>query len=129
MGRNTVQRRIILAELQKMNTHPTIEEVWTEVQKEHPAISRTTVYRNLRHLAEGGFIRQVVLPGGLERYDRSTMPHHHFKCNKCENIVDVDIEYHGDIDQAIQEKYGLMVDRHDIVFTGICLSCQKNKKK
>ena len=128
MGRNTVQRQIILAGLQKLNTHPTIEEVYTEVQKEHSAISKTTVYRNLRQLANDGIIRQVLLPDGLERYDRFTSQHHHFSCIKCGRILDVEIDYLADIDGAIREKYGYMVDKHDVVFSGTCLKCKKQKR-
>ena len=129
MERYTVQRQIILAALLKINTHPTIEEVYAEIQREHPAISKTTVYRNLRQLAKEGIIRQVSLPDGLERYDRLTVKHHHFKCLKCGGIYDVEIDYPDGINGSIQEKYGFEVDRHDVVFTGLCLKCKKAKKK
>ena len=129
MERNTVQRQIILAVLQKLNTHPTIEEIYEEIQKEHPAISKTTVYRNLRQLAKDGVIRQVSLPDGLERYDRLNTQHHHFKCIKCGGIFDVEIEHLEGIDGTIEEKYGFKVDRHDVVFTGVCLKCKKVRKK
>ena len=128
MERNTVQRQIILSVFLKMNTHPTIEEVYEEIQKEHPAISKTTVYRNLRQLAGEGIIRQVSLPDGLERYDRLTTRHHHFKCQKCSGIYDVEIEYPEGINGSIEEKYGFEVDRHDVVFTGVCLKCKKARK-
>ena len=129
MGRNTVQRQIILAGLQKLNTHPTIDEVYAEVQKEHPAVSKTTVYRNLRQLAKEGIIQQVLLPDGLERYDKFATQHYHFNCIQCDGILDVEIEYLADINDTIQEKYGFQVDRHDLVFTGICINCKEAKKK
>ena len=128
MERNTVQRQIILAVFLKMDTHPTIEELYAEIHKEHPAISKTTVYRNLRQLAKEGIIRQVSLPDGLERYDRLTTRHHHFKCLKCGGIHDVEIEYPEGINGTIREKYGFQVDRHDVVFTGFCLKCKKARK-
>ena len=128
MERNTVQRQIILVALQRMDTHPTIEEVYVEIQKEHPAISKTTVYRNLRQLAKEGVIRQVSLPDGLERYDRLNIKHHHFKCSKCGGIFDVEIEYYEGINRKMEEKYGFQVQRHDVVFTGICLKCKKVRK-
>ena len=72
MERNTVQRKILLDSLMKLNTHPTIEELYSEIHEEHPSISKTTVYRNLRQLARNGIIRQVSLSDGLERYDGRT---------------------------------------------------------
>jgi len=128
MERNTVQRQIILTVLQKMDTHPTIEEVYEIIQKKYPTVSKTTVYRNLRQLALDGIIRQVSLPDGLERYDRFTGQHHHFKCSKCGTIFDVEIEYPEGINDTIQKKYGFKVDRHDVVFTGVCSKCKRKIK-
>ena len=123
MGRNTVQRQIILSGLKKMDIHPTIDELYAEIRKEHPAISKTTVYRNLRQLAKDGIIKQVSLPDGLERYDRSNTQHHHFNCTKCDCILDVEIENLADINEIIQKKYGFLVDNHNIVFAGTCKEC------
>ena len=121
--RNTVQRQIVLDAIKKLNTHPTAEGIYIEIHREHPSISRTTVYRNLRQLAASGIIRQVSLPDGLERYDFRNAQHYHFKCTKCNNIIDVDIDYLDDINEAVQTKHGFRVDGHDVVFSGICLSC------
>ena len=127
--RNTVQRQIILDSLKKLNTHPTIDEVYTAIHTDHPSISKMTVYRNLRQLAAGGVIRQVSLPDGLERYDARTSQHYHFKCRDCGSILDVDIEYISGINDTVQGKYGVQVEGHDVVFSGACLNCKPNEKR
>jgi len=127
--RNTVQRQIIFDTLKKLKIHPTIDAIYAEIYKEHPSISKTTVYRNLRQLAQCGMIRRVSLPDGLERYDDSIYQHYHFKCKKCGDIHDVDIEYIGGIDDTVRGKYGFQVDEHDVVFSGICQNCKKRKVK
>jgi Fe2+ or Zn2+ uptake regulation protein len=121
--RNTVQRQIVLDAVKKLNTHPTNEDIYAEIHRGHPSISRTTVYRNLRELARAGIIRQVTLPDGLERYDCRNEKHYHFKCRNCGGILDVDIEYLADINDTVQGKYGVHVDEHDITFSGICQKC------
>jgi len=123
--RNTVQRQIVWDALKKLDTHPTNEEIYDEIHRDHPSISRTTVYRNLRQLAESGIIRQVSLPDGLERYDYRVDQHYHFKCKNCGSIIDVDIGYIADINETVKGKYGVRVDGHDVVFSGICLKCLK----
>ena len=128
MQRNTVQRKIVLDALLKLSDHPTIEEIYTEVNKTHPSISKTTIYRNLRHLAKNGMIRQVSLPDGLERYDAIIDKHYHFRCKNCNSIFDVDTEFVTEINEAVQQKYGFQVDRHDIVFAGTCLKCSGIRK-
>jgi len=122
--RNTLQRQLILDALRKLDTHPTVDEICTEIHKEYPSISKTTVYRNLRQSAKNGIIRQVSLPDGLERYDTRTSRHYHFKCKNCGRVIDVDIDYLAGIDDTVQGKYGVMVDEHDVIFSGICLKCK-----
>ena len=122
--RNTVQRQIIFDALKKLNIHPTIDEIYTEIHKKHPSIGKTTVYRNLRQLANNGVIRKVSLPDGIERYDKSTDQHYHFKCKNCGGILDVDIDYLAGINDMVQGKYGVQVDEHDVVFSGVCTKCK-----
>ena len=122
--RNTVQRQIVQDALKKLNTHPTIEEIFAVIHDDHPSISKTTVYRNLRLLAESGIIRQVSLPDGLERYDSRIDQHYHFNCKNCGDILDVDIGYLSGINSAVQAKYNVLVDDHDVVFSGICQKCK-----
>ena len=125
MQRNTVQRRMVLEALRELNSHPTVDEVFAEVCKEHPSISKTTVYRNLRQLADNNAIRQVFMADGLERYDFATERHSHFSCKKCGNIIDVEVNYIESLDELVRKKYGLMVDEHNVMFSGICIDCRK----
>jgi len=126
--RNTVQRQIILDTLKKFHTHPTVDKIYAEIQKAHPTISKTTVYRNLRQLAQNGIIRQISILDGFERYDGIIDRHHHFRCKSCGDILDVDIPYLADIDEIVRQKYDLQIDGHDIVFKGICSKCGDNRK-
>jgi len=122
--RNTIQRQIILDALIKLDTHPSIEEIYAQIQAEHPSISKTTVYRNLRQLAEAGIIRRVSLPDGLERYDKRVHRHYHFRCRACDCIHDVEIAPLTAINDEVREKHGFQVDGHDVVFSGVCIACQ-----
>jgi len=126
--RNTVQRQIILDALRNLKTHPAIDEIYAEIHKEHPSISKTTVYRNLRKIANDGLIRKVSLPDGLERYDGCIDPHYHFKCKECGGIFDVNIQYLTDINDMVHAKHGFSVDEHDMVFSGLCVKCKLKKK-
>lgn len=118
MQRNTVQRQIIFDTLQSLK-HPTVLEVNAEIQKKHPTISKTTIYRNLRQLDQEGIICQFFIPGDAERYDNNPTPHYHLKCRHCGKIFDVDLDLH-DLNNTIEQNYPFKVDRHDVVFTGIC---------
>ena len=127
MQRNTVQRQIILETLNKFVTHPTVDELYSQIQKSHPSISKTTIYRNLRQLTQSGQINKVPLPNDVERYEKRTDCHYHFQCKSCGNLYDVDIYYVIGINEKVHEKYGFQVDEHYIIFNGICPLCNKNQ--
>ena len=114
----------MLATLTTLRNHPTVEDVHAEIARNHPAISKTTVYRNLRELAKAGVVSQVELPDGLERYDHRADPHYHFECRNCGRVYDIDIGYLADMDDAVRAKYGFAVDKHDVVFKGACEDCE-----
>ena len=124
--RNTVQRKIILEHLVEMRNHPTIEEVHAEVSVRFPTISKSTVYRNLRILANNGQALRILLPDGLERYDGQTHSHYHFQCSSCEAVYDVEMEYLFDAERAVAQKYNFEIISHDIIFRGFCNSCKEN---
>ena len=121
--RNTVQRQLVLDALLKLNNHSTIDEIFAQIHDNHPSISKTTVYRNLRLLSDNGAIRQVFLPDGLERYETRGEQHYHFKCRDCGFITDIDIDHPVDINRFVQETSGMQIDGHDFVFYGICPQC------
>ena len=124
-GRNTVQRQIVLDAVKKLNTHPSIEEIYAFVHNEHPSISKSTVYRNLRYLDDGGTLRYISMPDSPPRYDANCNIHYHFRCKRCDNVFDVEIDYLEGINDLVQSLHGFEVGGHDVVFSGLCLTCKK----
>ena len=69
MKRNTVQCTLVLNAVNELKNHPTADEVYNLIAKEHPSVSRATVYRNLNKLTEEGQLSRRVIPGGADRFD------------------------------------------------------------
>jgi Fur family ferric uptake transcriptional regulator len=65
----TRQRRVILEELRKVDTHPSADEVYEMVRKRLPRISLGTIYRNLEILSETGEIQRLETGSHLKRFD------------------------------------------------------------
>ena len=63
--RNTIQRRKILLAVQKLERHATAEELYERLHVEMPEISLSTVYRNLKALADEGLVSVTDLGNGL----------------------------------------------------------------
>ena len=53
-NRNTIQRTLVLETVRKLRCHATADQIYEEITKEHPTISKATVYRNLSLLSEIG---------------------------------------------------------------------------
>lgn len=122
----TYERLRILKYLAENKVHPTVIMIYDEVVKEIPTISKTTVYNTLNLFIEKGIILPIYITGKEERYDITTKPHHHFLCEKCRRIIDIDIECpyfkKGYIDgHKITELHGY--------FKGICKECLQKAKE
>ena len=124
LGRNTVQRQIVLDAVKKLNSHPSFEEIYAFVHNEHPSISKSTVYRNLHYLDDGGSLRYLSMTEGPARYDANCSNHYHFRCNGCDKVYDVEIAYLDEINDLVQSMHGFEVGKHDVVFSGFCVTCK-----
>lgn len=127
MRRNTIQRSLILDAVNKLHCHATVDEVYNEIVKKHPTISRATVYRNLNLLSEMGEIRRLQIPGTADRYDHINSKHCHVKCQICERVFDVDMDFVSGLENEIRDTHGFDFTGYDIIFHGICPEC-KNKR-
>lgn len=120
--RNTVQRDIILQAVRELKNHPTADEVYKKISETHPRISRATVYRNLRFLAESGQISQIKLCTGADRFDHCCGNHCHIQCESCGKVYDIDAQVPHRC-CFTQNLNGFEVHSCEVVFSGICPDC------
>jgi Fe2+ or Zn2+ uptake regulation protein len=123
--RNTHQRQLVLEAVQGRCDHPTADDIYLEVRARDQRISRATVYRNLHLLAEDGQITSVRVPGG-ERFDRRRDDHTHVVCRVCGAVADAPLPYLDELDEDVARATGYEVTSHEILFEGICPTCQKS---
>ena len=114
------QRLKVLEYLTQNRCHPTVEQIFTELQKDIPTLSKTTVYNTLRILAEAGLVKVITIDERESRYDIDTEDHGHFKCESCGTIFDFPI----DIDSLIPEGLSnFKINDKNVYFKGICPRC------
>ena len=125
--RYSKKREAILEAIRSTKTHPSADWVYQTLKPTHPDLSLGTVYRNLEFFQQHGYIISVGVVKGQERFDATTSPHTHFICNCCGSVLDLEgIQPDASLDHAVCEKYGLSVDRHELLFHGRCQSCMHN---
>lgn len=119
------QRECILNVLKGTDTHPTAAWVYERVKNEIPNISLGTVYRNLARLSDDGVILRISGDDGVERYDARVKPHYHMLCRLCGGVSDVFIDYADELDRSAEELCDCKIDRHRLMFYGVCNKCCK----
>ena len=123
--RETKQREAILKALRNTRSHPTADQIYDEVRKNIPNISKGTVYRNLQVLQDDGAITELKLNDTLSRYEVKQESHYHFRCEKCGRVSDIDMPVNIELDQQVEKRTGLKVAYHQLEFRGLCKDCQK----
>ena len=121
--RMTRQRKVILEELRKVNTHPSADEVYELVRKRLPRISLGTVYRNLEILSERGDIQKLELGCTLKRFDGVAENHYHIRCIDCGRVVDAPDGCGIEINHQLKNATNYKIIGHKLEFIGICPAC------
>ena len=117
------QREAVLHYLRSTKSHPTAENVFTEIRKEFPKISLGTVYRNLNLLVEHGEIIRLNCGDGVEHFDATIAPHNHFICRRCGAVIDLEMNSIDRINQEANKHFPGEVEGHEIYFYGSCEKC------
>jgi len=124
--RNTFQRRVITETLLKNPIHPTAEEIYNLISRDHPEIGIATVYRNLKLLEQRGDIIRISTLNAPDRYDINNKPHYHICCAKCGSFSDFELSYKEDFDKIASQKTGYKILGHSLLFIGICPECSNS---
>ena len=119
--RCTPQRYAVMAFLMEHNRHPTAAEIFEAVNRVDPRSSRATTYNNLRDLVQAGLVREVAVEGRAARFDAKGMRHHHFICDRCGNVEDM--EWY-DVPKPASGSLGKRILREcELIFRGLCTKC------
>jgi Fur family ferric uptake transcriptional regulator len=129
MMRMTNQRRVILEELRKVDTHPTADGVYALARRRLPRVSLATVYRNLELLSEEDVIQRIASGSGPRRYDGNAAHHHHVRCERCGCVADVparSVKASIRIDaKCVCKECGFVVNGHRLDLVGLCAKCRR----
>lgn len=123
--RCTPQRYAVLDYLMR-HVHSTAEEIFRAINRSDPRASRATVYNSLKALGDAGLVRELAVEGGRSaRYDVNARRHHHFVCDGCGKVED--IEWFDLPRLPRRSALGARVMRsYDVVFRGACAECSKS---
>jgi len=123
----TPQRVAIYEELIKAKNHPYSEDVFEKVRNVFPDISLDTVYRTLSTFAKIGVVNIVEGYGEAKRYDPDVNPHHHFRCRRCNKIVDFHNQSYDNLKVPKAFRKNFSVTNVKVILEGVCNKCVKRR--
>jgi Fur family peroxide stress response transcriptional regulator len=111
----------VMAFLMEHHSHPTAAEIFEAVNRVDPRSSRATTYNNLRDLVRAGLVREVAVEGRAARFDAKDTRHHHFICDRCGNVEDMDWY---NVPRPASSFLGERILRGwELIFRGFCTKC------
>ena len=119
--RCTAQRYAVMGFLMDYKGHPTAAEIFEAVNRVDPRSSMATTYNNLRDLVKAGLVREVAVEGRAGRFDLQGVRHHHFICDRCGNMEDM--EWY-DVPKPASRSLGKRIVREcQLILRGLCPKC------
>jgi Fe2+ or Zn2+ uptake regulation protein len=122
--RMTHQRRMILEQIEARHDHVTAEAVFEQLKPDMPDLSLSTVYRNLKTLADEGKVSVSDLGTGLVFEAVAQVPHHHLVCLSCGRVQNLEHALIQPLFAAI-EAGGFRVATTHLILYGYCDQCQQ----
>lgn len=121
----SVQRLAIMEYLMDHRTHPTVDEIYSNLNVTMPTLSRTTIYNTLRLFSEQGAAQMLTIDEKMTCYDADVSPHAHFLCKRCGGVFDLPLK------EAQKESDERGFGGHSVTeihyyYKGICKDCLKN---
>lgn len=123
--RDTRQKRALAAVLDGSDSFRSAQDLYGELQTQGQNVALTTVYNQLRALAEAGEVDTLRNVEGETLYRRcgSDHHHHHLVCRSCGSTVEVEgpeVERWAD---RVAGRHGFVDIAHTLEIIGTCASC------
>lgn len=124
--RPSFQRIKVLEYLYHNQCHPTVDQIYQNLQNEIPTLSKSTIYNTLDAFLKAGIVKLINIEDNETRYDIITKEHGHFKCEVCGEIYNFSIDLNF---IQTEELFGYRILDKNVYFKGICGRCLLDKKE
>jgi Fe2+ or Zn2+ uptake regulation protein len=118
----SLHRMKILEYLMEKKNHPTVDMIYRDISVDIPTLSKTTIYNTLTTFVENGIAQAITIEDNEVKYDATVDDHAHFKCTKCGNIYDINMDTKI---SSIKTLSGHIINERHLYFKGVCRSCQR----
>jgi Fur family transcriptional regulator, peroxide stress response regulator len=128
--RVTPQRIAICKLLAETDTHPTANEIYSELKDLYPSMSLATIYNTLDVLVAKGTVNALGSIGDDRvHFDGNTSPHINLACIHCHKIIDISSDYVELMNIEINKHSGYHLLGSRVLYYGVCPACQEKQNK
>lgn len=126
---NTRQKQQISRALMACQLTPmTVDALYERLRSSGCAVGKTTVYRHLERMAEGGEVRKAQSPDGSAVYqyvgDAAACERHlHCQCAVCGQLTHMDCALLCELTDHLLREHGFRLDAGRTVLMGTCDKC------
>ncbi|MEM8506875.1 MAG: Fur family transcriptional regulator [Bacteroidota bacterium] len=123
----TTERLTILASIYEMDNHFDLVELHYHLRQDGHHISQATIYNNIKLFERAGLIIKHRFGLGKAKYERCYFRgnHHHIIFMDTGEVKAFKDPRIREIQQMIEETYGIKVDKHSLYFYG--RRCEKKE--
>jgi Fur family transcriptional regulator, ferric uptake regulator len=123
--RSTRQKRAVAAVLDSSDSFRSAQELYTELRERGQNVGLTTVYNQLRALADSGEVDVLRSDDGEALYRRCTSAehHHHLVCRECGRTVEVAGPEVESWANAVAAANQFVEVSHTLEIFGTCAAC------
>jgi Fur family transcriptional regulator, ferric uptake regulator len=123
--RSTRQKRAVAAVLEASDGFRSAQELHAELQTQGENIALTTIYNQVRALADAGELDALRTDDGETRYRRcnSNEHHHHLVCRHCGTAIEIDGPAVERWVNQTAKSHGYTDVAHTLEIIGTCPDC------
>ena len=117
----TRPRQLVLEAFEHLGGHHSVDDVVDWLKDQGQPLQRGSVYGVVEALVDKGLLNLADAGPGRALYEMPQKDHHHFVCQQCHAVLDVDLpegfpwpEFPG----------AACITQAHIVFRGLCRGCQ-----
>ncbi len=120
----TQQRMLIFKVFMNSATEVSPEQLLIHVQDIDTGVSRSTIYRTVKHLYQAGIARSIHHADGVTFYEPTRDHHSQMVCERCGKTEPVTNPYMDCLQQETARQQGFTLFRYQTTLYGICNECQ-----
>ena len=124
--RATAPRVAVYEALRDAGGHHGVDQIVALVGSRGKQLSRMTVYNVVDDLRGAGLVMCADVGPGLALYEVNDVWHHHFVCRECGEVSDVPCVKGKKPCLVPDAPPGASVDEAQVIFRGLCRTCQSN---